>query len=409
MTDILIENIGELIYFSSSGELRRINSAYIHISDGLVKSLGEEKDTPDISSSTSVLNAENKIVTPGLIDSHTHLIFAGSRENEFRRRVAGETYLQIAEGGGGILSTVQSVRESSLDELINNALPHLNNMLNYGTTTAEVKSGYGLDTESELRMLEAIHILNKRHPVYLIPTFLGAHSIPEEFRGNRGGYIKKITDEMIPAVSEQGYARFCDVFCDEGAFTVDEMKLILKQALKYGLKPKAHLDEFRFLGGVQVACELGAVSVEHLTKSGVEEIEAIAGSNTVAVLLPATTFHLGSCEYAKAREFLDKGCEVAIASDFNPGSAFSESLQASFIIASSYLKMLPEEIIRSTTLSGAKAIDLDTEKGLLNTGTPADLVIWDVPNIDYLMYHWGINQAKIVIKNGEIIEFVNKN
>lgn len=403
MTDLLIKNIGQLIFFGGNGKLKKLSNGAIAVEDGYVSSIGEEMQVLDsVGSVKEELDAEERLVTPGLVDSHTHLIFAGSREDEFRRRNAGETYLSIAESGGGILSTVRSVRKSSLDELVELALPRLDNMLSHGTTTVEVKSGYGLDTENELKMLKTAHILNERHPVDIIPTFLGAHAIPEEYKERRGDYISLVIDEMIPAVVEQGYARFCDVFCDEGAFTVDEMEEVLMMAKESGLGLKAHLDEFKALGGVGIACDMGAVSVEHLTKSGDEEISAIANSQTVAVLLPATTLHLGSVNFARARDFLSAGCEVAIASDFNPGSAFCECLQSSFIIASSYLKMSPEEVIRSTTLSGMDALRLDTTNGLLFEGTSADIVIWNAPNIDFLMYHWGVNQVRIIVKRGEI-------
>lgn len=405
MTNLTIKNIGELVYFTENGKIERINDATLSIKEGRVSAINTGDDAlTDVNTDDEIVDAGGGLVTPGLVDSHTHLIFAGSREDEFRRRIEGESYQSIAKGGGGILSTVRSVRESDVEELVEISKPRLDTMLAYGTTTVEVKSGYGLDTENELKMLKVAHILSEEHPIDVVPTFLGAHAIPEEYQERREDYVSLIVEEMIPAVAEQGYARFCDVFCDEGAFSVDEMRRILSSAREYNLGLKAHLDEFKSLGGVEVACELGATSVDHLTKSGISEIETIAGSNTVATLLPATTFHLGSTDYANAREFLSRGCEVALASDFNPGSAFCESLQSSFIIASSYMRMLPEEIIRSMTINGAKALGIDVSRGLLSVETPADLLIWNSPTLDYVIYHWGINQVRSVVKDGVFIE-----
>ncbi|MGQ9706925.1 MAG: imidazolonepropionase [bacterium] len=406
MPDILISNISELVYFSSDNSLQRVRDAEIYIKNGHIKAFGSKEEvSKEIDCNPDVIDAGGYLVTSGFVDCHTHIVFAGSRAHEFWRRLSGEKYIDIAKKGGGILSTVNATRNSSKGELIINARKWLDEMLRYGTMVVEAKSGYGLTTKDELKILESIRDACKDHPVKVIPTFLGAHAIPPEFKDDRYGYINMICDEMLPAVKEQGIAKFCDVFCDEGAFTVQEMEKIFIRAKELGFGLRAHLNEFENLDGVRVACELGAVSIDHLIKSTEEDVEAIKNAGCTAVLLPGTAFFLGESDYADARMFIDSGCCVAVATDFNPGSSMCDNIQAVMALSAVYLKMTPEEILRAVTVNSAYSLGLEDEF-LWREGTFARINIWNVKTIEEIVYPWGGNNIRFVIVGDKI--FVNK-
>lgn len=352
---------------------------------------------------TRVLDAAGRLVLPGLVDPHTHLVFAGSREYELEMKIRGVGYLEILAQGGGILDTVRATRAASRQELVCTAAKHLDQMLAQGTTTAEVKSGYGLTLADELKMLEAARELNQEHPVDLVSTFLGAHAIPRECWNHPEQFVDLIIEEMLPSVARQQLADFCDVFCEEGVFSVDQSRHILQAARKLGFRLKIHADEIVSLGGAELAVELGATSADHLMAVSEQGIARLADSDTVAVLLPATTFCLmGEC-YAPARKLIAAGAAVALASDFNPGSCPVNSLQIVMGIACRQLKMNPAEAISAVTINAAHAIGRAGEVGSLEVGKKADLVIFDAPNYQYLMYRFGTNLAETVIKSGQVV------
>ncbi|MDD5089526.1 MAG: imidazolonepropionase [Candidatus Wallbacteria bacterium] len=348
----------------------------------------------------AVLDAGGGVVMPGFVDSHTHLIFAGSRENEFRMRLEGKKYLEILEAGGGIISTVRATREASSELLLELGRRRLDTMLRYGTTTVEAKSGYGLDLETEIKILRVIKHLDEIHPADVIPTFMGAHAIPPEYRGRKEEYLNFLIKRVLPEVAEAGLAVFCDIFCEKGVFEVDETRHYLEKAAESGFMLKMHADEIHDLGGAVLAGELSAVSADHLGAVGDNGISALKESGTVATLLPTTLFYLMSRTYAPARKLLNEGVTVAIASDFNPGSSFGESMQMAVTAALLNMQMTPEEVLRAATRNGAKALRLE-DRGELATGKLADMLILDAPNYLYFAHHFGVNQVKCTIKRGQ--------
>ena len=404
MPDTLITNIGELVYFSPSGEkLIREKNCALYVVDGLIRSFGSQDEVlSNVSGNPKEIDARGCLVTPSFVDCHTHLVFAGKRAYEFRRRIEGESYLEIAERGGGILSTVRSTREASEEQLVEIARRRLDGMLRCGTSVVEAKSGYGLTTEDELKMLSVTEKAGRDHPIEIIPTFLGAHAIPQEYKEDREGYGDLICDEMLPVVKEQGIAKYCDVFCDKGAFTVNEMERIFTRAKELGFELRAHLNEFENLDGVRVACELGAVSVDHLTKSDRDDAEAIKDADCVAVLLPGTTFFLGESEYADYRMFKGEGSRVAVASDFNPGSSMCYCLQSVAIVCAVYLGMTPEEILRAMTIEPAYSLGM-ADEFLWREGVPARVNIYDVETLEELIYPWGVNHVRGVVVGEEVL------
>ncbi len=355
---------------------------------------------PDIDAER--IDAEGGLVTPGLVDAHTHLIFGGWRQNELGMKLHGVPYLDILAQGGGILSTVKSTRSASEEELTEKASLALSEMLSFGTTTCEAKSGYGLTTDEELKQLRAIQKLQERHAVDVVATFMGAHALPSEYKGNRDAYIRLLCEEMIPAVAEQKIAKFCDVFCETGVFNAQESRKILETGRKYGLTPKIHADEIDPIGGSVLAGELGAVSAEHLIVCPPEGISSMAKGGTVACLLPATSFYLGA-GFAPARSMVEAGVPVAMASDFNPGSC--PCLNMRFVIGLGCLKykLTPEEVLTAVTLNGAAAIGMADQIGSVEVGKLGDLVVWDAPDLDYICYRIGSNLVKKVIKRGRMV------
>ena len=404
MVQYLITNIGMLATpvgtsakrGSEQGQIRILRDAWILVEDGKIAGIGVGE--PPILPGRRV-NAEGKLVTPGLVDAHTHLIFGGWRQNELGLKLHGVSYLEILARGGGILSTVKSTREASEEELFDKARAALDEMMAFGVTTAEAKSGYGLNLETELKQLRVIRRLNETQPVDLAATFLGAHALPTEYQNDREGYIRLLCEEIIPRVAEEGLAEFCDVFCETGVFTAEESRRILEAGKRYGLIPKIHADEIDPIGGSQLTREVGAISAEHLIVCPTEGIAAMAEAGTVACCLPATSFYLGST-YAPVRDMIQAGVPVALASDFNPGSCPSLNLQFVMNLGCLRYKMTPEEVLTAVTLNGAAAINRADSIGSLEPGKNADLVIWDAPDLDYICYRMGSNLAEVVIKDG---------
>jgi imidazolonepropionase len=354
------------------------------------------------------LDAEGGLVTPGLVDAHTHLLFAGSRERELVLRQGGAGYLEILAAGGGILSTVSATRAASAEELTSHGRRWLDEMLTHGVTTIEAKSGYGLDLATELRLLEVAHRLGAEGPIDVLPTFLGAHAVPSEFRTRPDGteaYVRSVIEEQIPGVAAQGRARFCDVFCEEGVFTADQSRRILATARSYGMQPRLHADELAPSGGAELAAEIGALSADHLAVPSPEGIAALAaaaeaGRPVVATLLPATTWFLMADHVAPARTLIEAGVPVALGTDFNPGTSPTPSLPLVMTVACLELRMRPAEALCAVTVNAAHALGLGDEIGSLEPGRWADLVVWRVPTVEQLPYWPGADLVGTVVKKG---------
>jgi imidazolonepropionase len=349
------------------------------------------------------VDATGRVVMPGLIDSHTHLVFAGSREQEFEERIEGLSYLEIAERGGGILSTVEATRRASFQELYSLGKKRLDRMLSKGVTTIEAKSGYGLSLQDELKILEVMKALQRDHPIDVVPTFLGAHTIPKEFKNERKRYVEVLIEEMIPRVAQEGLAEFCDVFCEEKAFGLEESRKILERGKKYGLKPKIHADQLSQGGGAELAAEVGAYSADHLEYVSQAGVERMAEKRVTAVLLPGASFFLSMKKFPPAREMIEKGVMVSLATDLNPGSSMTESLPLMMTMGCILLKMIPKEVIRATTIHAARSMGRENEIGSLDVGKKADVLVLDIPNYRYLPYHFGVDHVETVIKEGKIV------
>ncbi|RKI67950.1 imidazolonepropionase [bacterium 1xD42-67] len=380
------------------GQIQTLRDAWVLMEEGTVAQAG----TGPAPGADQTIDARDRLVTPGLVDSHTHLIFGGWRQHELGMKLRGASYLDILAQGGGILSTVSATRAASQEELEDKAEKALDEMLSLGTTTCEAKSGYGLDVDTELKQLRAIRELDARHPMDLVPTFLGAHAIPAEHREDRAGYLRLLCQEAIPAVAAQGLARFCDVFCETGAFTAEESRIVLEAGKAHGLIPKIHADEIDPTGGSVLAGEVGAISAEHLIVCPPEGIASMARGGTVACLLPATSLYLGA-PFAPARDMIGAGVPVALASDFNPGSCPCLDLQLVMTLGCLRYRLVPEEVLTAVTLNAAAAIGMAEQAGSLEPGKQADLVIWDAPDLDYLCYRMGSDLARTVIKKGRIV------
>lgn len=404
--DLLVTGIGQLVDFGTGGPSDPpdvVEDACLWIRGGRVVSRGPAADVPDEAGRAPRLDAAGGIVLPGLVDSHTHAVFGATREHEFERRLAGATYREIAAAGGGILWSVEDLRSRSEDELLDLATARLAEFARWGVTTVEVKSGYGLTVEHEIRSLRVARRLEGDPGLpRVIPTFLGAHALPAEFAGDRAGYVRLVVDEMLPAVTQEGLARYCDVFCDEGAFTLEEGERILTRAAELGLGLKIHADEFAGLGGAGLAARLGAVSADHLVAVDDAGIDALAGSRTVATLLPGTSFFLKLGRFAPARRLVDAGATVALATDFNPGSSMTQNLMLMAAFGCCMMDLTIDESLRAVTWGGALAVGRD-DLGSLAPGSAGDLAVFDVPDYRQLVYHYGIPHARATVRDGRVV------
>lgn len=409
--DLIVYNIGQLVTSKEIGKkenessmenIEVLENAYIIAKNGKIVEVGVGEVPKNYESLyTEYVDARKKVVIPGIVDSHTHLVHFGSRENELPLKLKGVPYLDILKSGGGILSTVKSTRAASKEELIDKAKKTLDKMLSFGVTTVESKSGYGLNLETELKQLEVNQYLNDNHPIDIVSTFMGAHAIPSEYIGKNDEYIDEII-KMLPEIKDKKLAEFCDIFCEDAVFTVENSRKILNAAKEFGYKLKIHADEIVSLGGGELAGELKCVSADHLMAVSDEGIEALKQNNVIANILPGTSFNLGKA-FAPVKKMIEKNIEIAISSDYNPGSCPTENIQLVMQIASSQIRLTPKEIIKAVTLNGARAICRDHEVGSLEEGKKADFVIFDVPNIDYIFYNFGINHVIKVYKEGQLV------
>ncbi len=408
--DTVIRNIGQLILPALSeqplkgkhmSQLEVKEGAALAIADGEIKWIGSDEEVGEVDAQ-EVIDADGKVVSPGLVDPHTHLVFGGSREEEMALKQAGVPYLDILKQGGGILSTVRSTRSESEEALFEKAKRSVERILSYGVTTLEAKSGYGLNKETELKQLRVVKRLNQSGVLDIVPTFLGPHAIPPESKAEPEAFLQEMID-LLPEIKQEQLAEFTDIFCETGVFTIEQSRKFMEASHRLGFQTKIHADEIDPLGGTELACETGSISADHLVAASDKGIKALAASDTVAVLLPGTTFYLGKDTYANARAMIDSGAAVALATDFNPGSCVTENLQMIMSLAALKLKMTPEEIWNAVTVNSAHAIGRGKTAGTLKTGSQADLVLWDVPNYKYIPYHYGVNHASLVMKAGQTV------
>jgi len=361
----------------------------------ILKTVGEAEEEID---------ADGALITPGFVDSHTHPIFSGNRANEFGLRVSGKSYEEIASMGGGIISSINGVRNASEEQLLEECLERINFFLVHGTTTIEAKSGYGLTIEDELKSLRVIKRLNESSPLDIIPTFMGAHAFPPEFKNDHQGYVRLICEEMIPVVAEENLAEFCDVFCEKGYFTLDDSQKILETAKEYGLTPRLHADEFVDSGAAGLSAEVGAISADHLMAVSDEGIQKMAESGVIATLLPGTTLFLGKNKYAPGRKIIDSGCDVALATDFNPGSCTIQSMPQIISLTNLYCGLSTDEAFKGATWNGAKAINRGKKLGAIVEGFQADMLFWDLGTIEEIPYWMGSDRILNVMKKGKLLE-----
>lgn len=410
--DMLIVNANELVTLKGGSEKPRtgtqiqnlgiIRKGGLAVKDGRIVAVGKTPEIRKSFSAENVINASGKIVMPGFVDPHTHLVFAGSREDEFQMRVEGVSYMAILGAGGGILRTVRETRRAGVERLVEFGFKTLDVMLEHGTTTVEAKSGYGLTLKDELKILGVMKRLNQLHAVDVVPTFLGAHAIPLEYKNNPQEYVNLIIEEMIPRVAEKGLAEFCDVFCEKGVFNLEQTRRVLVAGKNRGLKPKVHADEMSMFGGAELAAGVRAVSAEHLLFASDEGIKAMADKGVVAVLLPAAAFSLMTGRYADARKMIDFGVPVALGTDFNP-SCWVENQQLVIAFACHFMRLTPAEAITAATINSAHAIGRTSEVGSLEIGKKADVIVLDVPNHMFLGYRFGVNLVDKVVKNGRLV------
>lgn len=378
-------------------------SGYIVVDNGIIEEIREGEAPSNLKAQASrIVDARGQLILPGFVDAHTHLVHGGSRENELAMKLQGASYMEIHKIGG-IGATVRATRMASASELYDKAITTLDQMLLNGVTTLEAKSGYGLDTDTEIKCLEVNKRLDKNHPIDIVSTYMGAHSTPPEFEGNTDGYIDFMIKETMPRVKEAALAEFCDAFCEEGIFSLEQTERVLQVAKDMGFKLKLHADEIVPFGGAELAAKMGAVSAEHLMAVSEEGIEAMAKSGTVAVLLPATSFFLMSKIYAPAKRMLEKGVKVAISTDYNPGSSPTENIQMAMWMACFKMGLSPLDIIRGVTINAACAINREKTVGSLEVGKKADILVFNSMSVEYLMYKFGSNLISQVWKDGRLV------
>ena len=415
--NLIIKNASELVtctgFTAKNGkemsELGIIGDGAVVIEQGKISRVGGTADVmaelktsgKDLSGFETV-DASGKAVLPGFVDSHTHLVFGGYRADEYAWRLKGDSYMDILQRGGGILSTVRATRSAAREELVQSGLKRLDSMLAFGVTTVEAKSGYGLDRATEITQLEVMADLNRRHPLDVVPTFMGAHAVLPEFKGREDAYIDFVLAEVVPEVASRKLAVFCDVFCEKNVFSVAQSRRLLTSAATSGLKAKLHADEIVQLGGAELAAEIGAVSADHLLHVSDDGVRAMAGAGVVATLLPATAFSLRE-PYARGRFMIDAGCAVALATDFNPGSCFCESIPLIAALAALYMNLTPEEIVTALTINGAAALGRADSIGSLDPGKQGDVIILEHASHRFIPYHIGVSTVEKVIKNGNLV------
>ena len=415
---ILITNIKELVQVENESVVKKsgkemtilptIKNAYMYIEDEKISEFGKMEDLPKSNvqlnmNGVNEIDAKGKMIFPSFCDSHTHLVYPASREIEYVDKIKGLSYEEIAKRGGGILNSARKMAEISEDDLYESATKRLDEIIKFGTGAVEIKSGYGLNTESELKMLRVIKRLKENSPLTIKSTFLGAHSIPVEYRRNQSEYVDVVINEMIPQVAVEGLADYIDVFCDKGFFTVEDTERILMAGMKYGLRPKIHANELDYSRGIQVGVKYNALSVDHLEYTGDEEIKALLGSETMPTILPGAAFFLGMI-YAPARKMIDAGLPIAMASDFNPGSSPSGNMQLILSMASILYRLTPEEAINACTLNGAYAMGVEHELGSIAICKKANVFITkEIPTIEFMPYYYGSNKVETVILNGKLI------
>lgn len=389
-----------------------IERGAVAISEGVFAAVGPSDDVLRVYESGDVIDAEGRVVCPGFVDPHTHIVYAGDRLNEFELKIRGADYLEILANGGGIISTVKQTRAASVERLVEQSILRLYKMLKCGTTTAEIKTGYGLDTKTELKMLAVIETVDKNHAIDVVPTFLAAHAVPPEFKDNADGYVDLICTEMLPLAwkwygqshfAAKGTPFFCDVFTEKNAFNLEQSRRVLETAKALGFGIKAHVDQFTNLGVSQFAIELGAVSIDHLDAISDAEIAQLAESETVGVVIPTENFNAGKTQFAPARSLIDNGCAVAISTDYNPGSAPCPSMPMAMAIACRYQKLLPSEALSAVTINAAYAIGLGASHGSVEVGKWADLLICDIEDYRQIAYEFGGNLVAMVVKAGRTI------
>lgn len=399
MSSLKLKNIGSLIsYDTSQNKVISYKKIEIAIENGKITEIGKKLGPCD-----SMIDCKSNIVTPGFVDPHTHPVFVNRRKDEFIRRIAGDSYEQISLDGGGIINNIQELRAIEENILFDIVKKRMDTFLEMGTTTIEAKSGYGLDTDSELKSLSVLKKVSDTHIIDIIPTFMGAHTFPNEFLDNKDGYVELICDEMIPAVSDQGIAVFNDVFCEEGYFSPSQAKKILNVGRKYGLLPRLHADEFSHSNAAELAAEVGAVSADHLMAVSDEGITKLAENNVIGILLPGTTFSLGKTNYAPFTTLREKGVEIALATDFNPGSCFVKSMPFIMALSCIFMKVSIFEALKACTFTAAKSLGLDEKIGSIEQGKNADILIWNFNDINLIPSHFLPNPISKVIKNGKLI------
>jgi imidazolonepropionase len=418
--DLLVYNTAQVLTLASPDGAKRgaamrdlgiIPHGAVAIREGRVLAVGPSDELRRQVGADRTLDAGGCLVMPGFVDPHTHLVWAGQRADEFEMRVAGASYMEIMAAGGGIMSTVRHTRAATADELVNQTRPRLERMLAHGTTTVEIKTGYGLNTADELKQFAAMRRLQAGFPGTLVPTFLGAHATPAEYKGRSDQYVDMVVEEMLPAVAEEHQRNpvsgapilFCDVFCEDGAFSLQQSQRVLEAAKALGFGLKIHVDEFRPLGGTRLAVDLGATSADHLVCTPPDEIELLARSDTIAVALPGTPFGLGHHEYTPARALIDAGGALALATDCNPGTCWCESMQLMIALACRYMGMTPAEAISAATINAAHAVGLGDEVGSLEPGKRADLSLLEVPSYPHLGYRFGTNLVKATVVAGRVL------
>ena len=406
MEEKIYYNIGQIITPLADlayGELHISRNQAVKVGNGKILSIGDSELILSENPGVLGIDCAGKTVLPAFVDPHTHPVFWKTRQEEFRMRLEGRDYEEIAAAGGGIRNSVRSFRKASYEELLEVTLERMYTFCEYGTLTIEAKSGYGLSTEDEIKALKIIKEAQQELPLTIIPTFLGAHEIPDEYRNDPDAYVELVIKEMIPKVAEQKLAKFCDIFCEKDVFTVDQSEKILLAAKDHGLIPKLHADELNPFGGAELAAKVKAISADHLIEISDRGIEEMREAGVIPVLLPATTFFLRKDKFAPARKMIDSGLPVAISTDFNPGSSMTQNMHMAQTVAALKMGMLPNEILWASTLQAAKAIAIDSEVGSMEIGKAADFLLMDIPDIDYLPYHFGVSHILMVIKKGEVI------